>query len=850
MSYNYTELQSEIRRLEAELETTTIAKSTAQKEALEVSKRLSGMKQVAKATKAAVQKQYEHRLATLQQTIHDQKQQIAEDDEIMEALHARIEVLEAGSDKNGGGQTPVLVPSESSDSSLNGVTEKLEQVEQHYSQAQARIQQLQNQLRAQKNATNPQLESMEAEIARLREQLAQQQAEDAQLERTNEERDELQSKCKSLQDALDTVTAQNAALQEAHDLLQLEFDSSTSKQAELEQDIIEWKQQADELSAAKDDAIELREKCLQADEQIAKLQSQIQDSETAAAKDKAMEQLTEELNQVRKQYADSKTECISLRTHVQESEKKCTSLEELIRNLDTIVKRKDEEMAAIKVKAKSKLSLASKRLKELSAENVQQRKLVAQHETQHKALSARLQHAEKTGQQKLSVLQGLIKNQAATARNTIAELRTAQQSLTQQVQISIQQWTQSPGTVAMMQQAIEQQIQARVSGAVGDISKRYIKERLERRRLLNVVHELKGNIRVYCRVRPMSDAERKKECDTPTIQVMDDGQLKVHNSKKDANHEFEYEQLFDTNTTQSQVFDEVSDLITSVTDGYNVCIFAYGQTGSGKTYTMNGPPSNPGVNQRALHALFENAAQRSDEIKYDIQVSLLEIYNEKIRDLLSPTSRPRSPGSDNGVAGLKVVQGKNGMEVVGLSKHIVSSPDQVNALLTQGSRNRSVGTTDMNAHSSRSHLVLSVYVTGHDTVYGKTINGKLHLIDLAGSERISRSHASGQRLKEAQSINSSLSSLGICIAARANKKSHVPYRNSTLTYLLQDSLSKNSKTLMFVQISPAAEDVVSTYYVCVDCVTQCMHVCQIIIVCCMYCVALVLTHALYLFPVT
>jgi kinesin family protein C2/C3 len=211
---------------------------------------------------------------------------------------------------------------------------------------------------------------------------------------------------------------------------------------------------------------------------------------------------------------------------------------------------------------------------------------------------------------------------------------------------------------------------------------------------------------------------------------------------------------------------------------------------------MQGPSENPGVNVRALTKLFAAAEERAPAIRYELKITLLEIYNEKIQDLLA----------EKGRKDLKAVQGPNGMEVQDLTMVPVSTKDQVLNALKRGSKNRHTTATNMNDVSSRSHLILSVYVKASNTVTGKDYMGKLHLIDLAGSERVGRSGVTGDALKEAQNINSSLSALGNCISARANKQAHVPYRDSTLTYLLQDSLEKNSKTLMFVQISPTRND--------------------------------------------
>jgi kinesin family protein C2/C3 len=225
---------------------------------------------------------------------------------------------------------------------------------------------------------------------------------------------------------------------------------------------------------------------------------------------------------------------------------------------------------------------------------------------------------------------------------------------------------------------------------------------------------------------------------------------------------------------------------------------------------MEGPDNDRGINFRSLKQLFELKKEREDEFEYTIEVSLLEIYNEEIIDLLK-----RSPEKKSGTKSKRtVIQSKleikrdsnkkngKGNYVPGLTMVSCNSHEDVLALMSHGYSNRSVHGTDMNAHSSRSHCALSVYVQAQSIIDGSITKSKLHLIDLAGSERLSKSGAEGDRKKEAQAINKSLSSLGDVINARMNKLNHVPYRNSTLTYLLQDSLSGNSKTLMIVQASP------------------------------------------------
>ncbi|KAG2664517.1 hypothetical protein I3760_16G085900 [Carya illinoinensis] len=252
---------------------------------------------------------------------------------------------------------------------------------------------------------------------------------------------------------------------------------------------------------------------------------------------------------------------------------------------------------------------------------------------------------------------------------------------------------------------------------------------------------------------------------------------------------------------KAEVFSDVQPLIRSVLDGYNVCIFAYGQTGSGKTYTMTGPNSatkeNWGVNYRALNDLFDISQRRRSSIIYEMGVQMVEIYNEQVRDLLS------NDGSQKKLGILSHSQ-PNGLAVPDASMQPVKSTSDVMDLMDMGLRNRAVGATALNERSSRSHSVLTIHVVGRDVKTGAPLLGNLHLVDLAGSERVDRSEVVGDRLREAQHINKSLSALGDVIFALAQKNLHVPYRNSKLTQVLQSSLGGQAKTLMFVQLNPDA----------------------------------------------
>eukprot|EP00741_Cyanophora_paradoxa_P007174 tig00001085_g6942.t1 len=317
---------------------------------------------------------------------------------------------------------------------------------------------------------------------------------------------------------------------------------------------------------------------------------------------------------------------------------------------------------------------------------------------------------------------------------------------------------------------------------------RYKKESTERKKLHNKLQELRGNIRVFCRVRPATGLEATKGI--PCVTFPDEDEVCIHNPGNGRTSMFEFDRVFRPGISQEEVFEEAEPLMTSVMDGYNVCIFAYGQTGSGKTYTMEGPMGNRGVNYRALYELFHIAEERSAEGKeYTFEMGMLEIYNEQVYDLL--TDRDEK---------LEIRTGASGNYVEGLHMVPVACAESVEALMRQGQRRRSTFATAMNDRSSRSHCIVQVHVCGKDPLTGVQTTSKLSLVDLAGSERLNKSEAVGDRLKEAQHINRSLSALGDVIAALAKKDGHIPYRNSRLTFLLQDSLGGEAKMLMFVQL--------------------------------------------------
>ncbi|KAF3332866.1 kinesin-4 [Carex littledalei] len=326
---------------------------------------------------------------------------------------------------------------------------------------------------------------------------------------------------------------------------------------------------------------------------------------------------------------------------------------------------------------------------------------------------------------------------------------------------------------------------------------RYNEAVKENRNLYNMLQELRGNIRVFCRIRPTFNSTSRSSIEY----IGEDGSVMVFDPLKPQSTRkvFQFNKVFGPKATQGDVYKETQSLIRSVVDGYNVCIFAYGQTGSGKTHTMCGPSGGSakdnGINYMALNDLFSISSTR-ENVKYQINVQMVEIYNEQVRDLLCTLEIRTCTG--NGQTSLPDAK----MLPVGSTEDVIN-------VMKLGEINRASSSTAMNDRSSRSHSILIVHVHGEEDS-GEATHSCLYLVDLAGSERVDRSEATGDRLKEAQHINKSLSCLGDVITALAQKNSHIPYRNSKLTQLLQKSLGGNAKTLMFAHISPEIDSYAET----------------------------------------
>ncbi|GEQ66590.1 hypothetical protein JCM33374_g253 [Metschnikowia sp. JCM 33374] len=348
----------------------------------------------------------------------------------------------------------------------------------------------------------------------------------------------------------------------------------------------------------------------------------------------------------------------------------------------------------------------------------------------------------------------------------------------------------------------------------------------ERRILHNRLQELQGNIRVFCRVRPSLDStvELAPMCIAAPEDVNEAGKQiltlasitresdigtlpsRVVSSRYGGNsrtpdYRFSFNKVFPPESDNSEIFSEISQLVQSSLDGFNVCIFAYGQTGSGKTWTMS--HKEDGMIPLSINKIFSDIEELTEKgWQYTIDGQFVEIYNEQINDLLAMGRKDVKLDIKHDDIAKKTV-------ITNCTTVSLKSRDHAFDILEKATRRRSTASTMSNIRSSRSHSAFIFNIRGIHESSGQSCEGTLNLIDLAGSERVNNSKVKDQRLKETQAINKSLSSLGNVIhglGQRKNSSGHVPYRDSRLTYLLQHSLGGESKTLMFVNISPDAKN--------------------------------------------
>lgn len=416
--------------------------------------------------------------------------------------------------------------------------------------------------------------------------------------------------------------------------------------------------------------------------------------------------------------------------------------------------------------------------------------------------------------------------------------------------------------------------------AVVEANERHMREKRRRRQLHNTLIELRGNIRVHCRLRPLlyfdngkisplealqgkgdsleltgtADLGRPGTASEQVVHALDDENISVNSSKPaSVPKAFEFEHVYFPGDAQELIFEEVQPLITSLLDGYNVCIMAYGQTGSGKTHSMLGTKAEPGIVPRAGQELFTLIDEKPAG-SVSVQVSVVEVYNNDIYDLLS--ENPKETKHD------VTTTEEGSLDTPSTIQMQVHNASDIEKWMEHGLRHRAMMATQVHEHSSRSHLVVTITVTNHKlllpsprrpvshisseletrsptpgsrirrqlpqpnpaalptpsprkaqdsdgtpvsgiTVSSDSFKTKLQLVDLAGSECVGMSGVTGSALRETSHINRSLSALSDVLGALSERRSHIPYRNSRLTRLLQDSIGGDAKLLLMLCVSPA-----------------------------------------------
>ncbi|CAG9323475.1 unnamed protein product [Blepharisma stoltei] len=379
----------------------------------------------------------------------------------------------------------------------------------------------------------------------------------------------------------------------------------------------------------------------------------------------------------------------------------------------------------------------------------------------------------------------------------LQNIREIKQAAQAKLQNSIAERDKIKSLVLSQQEEIEnlEIIKQSYAEEIDNLQRQRLQDYAEIKVLHNRLQELKGNIRVFCKIRPLLENEMEE----PANIEIDRKLITIH--KPDKANSFRFDRVFGPQVTIDELFGEISQLVQSALDGYKVCIFAYGQTGSGKTYTMEGPKDFMGISQGKgiIQKSVEQLFQSSEKLKllgwnFNFQVSIIEIYNEQILDLL-----------------------ENSKKMTAFSVSMINpvyidiySYEDLYPLLTKARKQRSEAQTSCNAHSSRSHCLFQLKINGRKGI--EEINGTLNLIDLAGSEKLKNSNAEGDRLEETKNINRSLSALRDVIQALVEKRGYIPFRNSKLTTILQNSLGGDGKTLMFVNISPLAINLQETIY--------------------------------------
>lgn len=544
-------------------------------------------------------------------------------------------------------------------------------------------------------------------------------------------------------------------------------------------------------------------------------------------------------------------------------------IDTILKEKDAYIKQKEEEMKRelekiFTIRVNEILEQKEQEKQSLEYELTQKLDLLkTQHKQEMEAVEKKLQLESKQQNEALEQRQSALDDLQKQQENTLNEMKELK-SLYNKSQTELQDTTQSLELLTQEHEKLQSQNKAlsnELSNREQELDQNecsanelrakvkklqeslHLQETL-RRKLHNELQDLKGNIRVYCRVRPVLPKEITSSPQKAVLEMNfpDQGkesqQIQVISSEKtysgdrEKKSEFKFDRVFSPRDTNMDIFKEISQLVRSASDGANVCILAYGQTGSGKTFTMLSPED--GMIPMAIRQLFETAQQLKETgWTYEYIGEFVEIYNETVYDLLMPCDKTTINNANKLTIKHDSTTRKAYLE--GVTRKRLTSLEEVDQLMAIASENRFTAATNANERSSRSHSIFTIRIKGvnQGNIVGqegpKTIEGVLNLVDLAGSERLNHSQAAGSRRTEAIAINTSLSALIDVIRALGNSSNsvmdqrppsaskskttavvkssasspnHIPYRNSKLTDLLQNSLCFDSKILMMVNISP------------------------------------------------
>lgn len=548
------------------------------------------------------------------------------------------------------------------------------------------------------------------------------------------------------------------------------------------------------------------------------------------------EKLQTKLEEVKTAYKEGKAESKRLKSELEKSKLELAKLANAKpaadpEELKALKKALAEEKKATKKLTTEKEKLASKMEKgNASAE----KKMQAEHEKELKdserkfkqeiasvqtELGKKLETAEKQAN-KYETAYNEKKTELAETTARLTEVEKTYKALEQESAKKEAEFASVQERMAEGMEAIQKvdsllQEQKQMSADLEEAKANLKEEQILRKALRNELEDLKGKIRVYCRARPMNSREKginMGEClrfpDQYTIMLKKEERA-MTGELLQVEKQYEFDHVFDPslNGSQEDVFEETKGLAYSAMDGFNVCVFAYGQTGSGKTFTMAGVPDAPGLKPRFVQEVFDIAKKNAKSFSYKISCYIVEIYLDQLRDLFWMSENKKNPSAKAPTLQPMKDKAKGIMFIKNCIEKEFTDPQAMLDACDIAEQSRKVGSTKMNAGSSRSHLIFAIKIEKTDLTDGKKFIGKLSLVDLAGSESVGKTGADKQRLKEAQSINRSLSALSNVISKLASgSKDHIPYRSNMLTKVMEDSLGGNAKTLMFVNISPSLSE--------------------------------------------